>query len=194
MLKDHFKILLASKSPRRHQLVEQLGCNFEIIQQDAEEIVPEELPKVEVAEYLAKLKAASVQDKLKHPNEVILCSDTIVVLNDTIYHKPKNYEDAIRILSDLSGQMHQVVTGVCLVHQDWQVSFSDIANVHFDEITQEEMAHYIQEYKPYDKAGAYAIQEWIGLAKIKKIEGTYATIMGLPTHLIYTELYKKIKK
>ncbi|MCH2043254.1 MAG: Maf family nucleotide pyrophosphatase [Saprospiraceae bacterium] len=194
MLKNHFKILLASKSPRRHQLVEQLGCTFEIIQQDAEEIVPEDLPRIEVAEYLAKLKATSVQHKLQQANEVILCSDTIVVLDDTIYHKPKDHQDAIRILSDLSGQVHQVITGVCLVHQDWKVSFSDIAKVHFDEITPEEMEYYIREYQPYDKAGAYAVQEWIGLAKIKKIEGTYATIMGLPTHLIYTELCKKINK
>lgn len=191
MLEQSFKILLASKSLRRQQLMQELGCTFEVIEQNVEEVVPEQLPKEKVAEYLARLKACSVKHQLKAGNEVILCSDTTVLFDNTIYHKPKHFQDALRILRDLSGQIHQVITGVCLLHQDWQVSFSDTAHVHLDLITEEEMNYYIQKFQPYDKAGAYAIQEWIGLAKIKKIEGAYATIMGLPTQLVYAELMKR---
>ncbi|MCP4439732.1 MAG: septum formation protein Maf [Aureispira sp.] len=183
------KVLLASKSPRRHQLISELGFDFEIVEQDIEETFPDDMPKVIVPEYLAQQKAYAVQDQLQ-PNSVILASDTIVLLNDTIYHKPTDHDDAVRILSDLSGQMHQVVTGVYLLGKDKEVSFSEIADVYFDTLTKEEIEFYIKKYQPFDKAGAYAIQEWIGLAKILKIEGTYANIMGLPTHRVYQELMK----
>jgi septum formation protein len=119
---------------------------------------------------------------------IILASDTIVLQDDTIFHKPKNYEDALRILRALSGRQHRVITGVCLLGVDKQISFSDTAYVHFAPISEEEMNYYITTYQPYDKAGAYAIQEWIGLAKVIKIEGTYNTIVGLPTQKVYEAL------
>jgi septum formation protein len=180
-------VLLASKSPRRRQLLEAMGCSFKIVEQDIEESFPENIPKSEVPVYLAQQKAAAVREHLQ-ADTIILASDTIVLQDDTIFHKPKNYEDALRILRALSGRQHRVITGVCLLGVDKQISFSDTAYVHFAPISEEEMNYYITTYQPYDKAGAYAIQEWIGLAKVIKIEGTYNTIVGLPTQKVYEAL------
>lgn len=182
-------ILLASKSPRRRQLLEALGCSFRIVEQNIEESFPEDLPKAQVPIYLAEQKAAAVREQLQ-AGEVILASDTIVLQDDTIFHKPKDHQDALRILRALSGRQHKVITGVCLLGEDQQISFSDTALVHFAPLSEEEMNYYIQTFQPYDKAGAYAIQEWIGLAKITKIEGTYNTIVGLPTQKVYEALQK----
>lgn len=182
-------VLLASKSPRRRQLLEALGCSFQIIEQNIEEDFPKNLPKSEVPIYLAEQKAISVR-KLLRPGAVILASDTIVLQDDIIFHKPKDYEDALRILRTLSGRQHEVITGVCLLGVDKKISFSDTARVHFAPLSEEEMDFYIDTFQPYDKAGAYAIQEWIGLAKITKIEGTYNTIVGLPTQKVYEALQK----
>lgn len=180
-------ILLASKSPRRKQLLTELGFDFEVVLQDVEENFPDDLDKKEVPAFLAKKKAAAVQKHLSK-GKVILASDTIVLMEDTIYHKPKNYEDAVRILTDLSGKVHQVITGVCLLSLDKEVVFSDTAHVHFAPLSPSEIDYYITTYKPYDKAGAYAIQEWIGLAKIEKINGAYNSIVGLPTQKVYEAL------
>lgn len=180
-------VLLASKSPRRSQLLKALGCSFQIVEQDIEETFPDNLPKSEVPVYLAEQKAAAVRDQLQ-PGTVILAADTIVLQDDTIFHKPKDYEDALRILRALSGRQHQVITGVCLLGANKTISFSDTAYVHFSPLSEEEMDYYIKTFQPYDKAGAYAIQEWIGLAKITKIEGTYNTIVGLPTQKVYEAL------
>ncbi|MFK7799035.1 MAG: Maf family nucleotide pyrophosphatase [Aureispira sp.] len=180
-------VLLASKSPRRRQLLEAMGCSFKIVAQDIEESFPENIPKSEVPVYLAKQKAAAVREHLQ-PDTIILAADTIVLQDDTIFHKPKDYEDALRILRALSGRQHKVITGVCLLGEDKQISFSDTAYVHFAPISEEEMNYYITTYQPYDKAGAYAIQEWIGLAKVIKIEGIYNTIVGLPTQKVYEAL------
>ncbi|MGH1339531.1 MAG: Maf family nucleotide pyrophosphatase [Aureispira sp.] len=182
-------VLLASKSPRRSQLLKALGCSFQVVEQNIEESFPDDLPNSEVPIYLAEQKAASVREQLQ-PGTVILASDTIVLQDDTIFHKPKDYEDALRILRALSGRQHEVITGVCLLGGDKQISFSDTARVHFAPLSEEEMDYYVRTFQPYDKAGAYAIQEWIGLAKIIKIEGTYNTIVGLPTQKVYEALQK----
>lgn len=182
-------ILLASKSPRRKQLLEELGFQFEVITQDVEEIFPNDLPKAKVPEYLAQQKAEAIRQHLQK-GKIILASDTIVLMNDTIYHKPKDYNDALRILRDLSGKVHQVITGVCLLSETKEVCFSEISHVHFANLSIEEIDYYITNFKPYDKAGAYAIQEWIGLAKIYKIEGSYNNIVGLPTQRVYEELMR----
>ncbi len=180
-------VLLASKSPRRRQLLEALGCSFRVVEQDIEETFPDDLAKSEVPVYLAEQKAKSVQEQLQ-TGTVILASDTIVLQENTIFHKPKDYEDALRILRCLSGRQHDVITGVCLLGVDKTIRFSDTTRVHFAPLSEEEMDYYIRTFKPYDKAGAYAIQEWIGLAKIIKIEGTYNTIVGLPTQKVYEAL------
>jgi septum formation protein len=182
-------ILLASKSPRRRQLLSELGFEYEVVEQDVEESFPDDLPKLDVPAFLANKKAESVRQQLQK-GKVILASDTIVVMNDTIYHKPKDYKDAVRILSELSGNVHQVITGVCLLGEEKKVIFSDISNVYLAPLSPTEIDYYITTFEPYDKAGAYAIQEWIGLAKITKIEGSYNNIVGLPTQKVYQELMR----
>ena len=182
-------ILLASKSPRRRQLLEELGFEYKTVAQNIIEKFPDNLPKIKVAEYLSQKKAESVGIKVKE-GQIILASDTIVLKNDKIYHKPVDYTDAVRILNELSNNIHQVITGVCLMGIDKQVTFSTISEVHFASLSPSEIDYYITKYKPYDKAGAYAIQEWIGLAKIIKIVGSYNNIVGLPTQRVYEEIMK----
>jgi len=183
-------ILLASKSPRRQQLIQEMGFDFRIVHQDIDESYPAELAAEEVAEYLACLKAEAVKQELKAENEVILASDTIVVLNGEIFGKPIDQAEARAILKKLSGQTHAVITGVCLLSKNKTVRFSETTYVHFLELSSSEIDYYIESCQPYDKAGAYAIQEWIGLNKIEKIEGSYFNVVGLPTHRVYQELQK----
>lgn len=177
-MKD-YQVILASKSPRRKELLGHLVSNFSIRLKEVEEVYPETLAAKEVPEYLAQLKGAAFKDELKS-KEIILSSDTIVTLNNKIYGKPKNREDAIRILRELSGKVHEVITGVSLMSLEKQISFSETTKVHFKELTLEEITYYIDTYQPYDKAGAYAIQEWIGMIGIAKIEGDYFNVVGLP--------------
>ena len=181
------KIILASKSPRRRQLLEQAGFHFEVKTQDTPEDYPDTLPAEQVAPYLAEKKAAAAAGLIGE-GEVLLTADSVVILNGKIYEKPQDRADAQRILRELSGQKHRVVTGVCLMNEVDKRVFSGVSDVQFDVLTDEEINHYIDTYQPYDKAGSYAIQEWIGLCKISKIEGTYANIMGLPVDLVYREL------
>ncbi len=181
------KILLFSKSPRRRQLLAEAGFDFEVTSMDVDESFPADLEASKVAEYIAGKKAQAARALLKG-EEVILTADTVVVLNDQIYEKPKDHADAVRILSELSGQVHEVITGVCLMSKEQERSFSGHSKVHFAELSLEEIEYYIERCKPFDKAGAYGVQEWIGHCKIHKIEGTYANIMGLPVDLVYREL------
>ena len=181
------KIILASKSPRRRQLLEQAGFHFEVKTQDTPEDYPDTLPAEQVAPYLAEKKAAAAAGLIGE-GEVLLTADSVVILNGKIYEKPQDRADAQRILRELSGQKHRVVTGVCLMNEVGKRVFSGVSDVQFDVLTDEEINHYIDTYQPYDKAGSYAIQEWIGLCKISKIEGTYANVMGLPVDLVYREL------
>lgn len=186
ILANH-RLILASKSPRRKELLERSNIPFTIRTLDVEEIYPEELPKAKVAEYLAILKAEAALPKMAD-DEIILGADSIVILNNTIYGKPKDAEDAHHILRQLSGQVHEVITGVCLLSKNKKVSFSAVSKVWMEALSEEEIKYYVATFQPFDKAGAYAIQEWIGLCKISKIEGTYSNIMGLPTEMVYQKL------
>ena len=181
------KIILASKSPRRSQLLKEAGFEFEVKTREINEDYPATLAAKDVAAYLAVKKALGVQDFITD-DEIILTSDTVVVLGDEIFGKPTDFKDAKRILRKLSGRTHEVITGVCLLSKNKKRVFEGISKVHFNTLSETEIDYYINEFKPYDKAGAYAIQEWIGLCKIKKIEGTYSNIMGLPIDLVYKEL------
>lgn len=182
------KIILASKSPRRKQILEQAGFQIDIRTKDVVEDYPDSLPSIDVAPFLANKKAMACADFLTGEEEILLAADSVVLLNDTIYGKPKDFEDAVQILSALSGNMHQVITGVCLLSTKKKKIFSGVSNVYLQPLSLEEIQYYIHQFKPYDKAGAYAIQEWIGLCKIEKIEGTYSNIMGLPMEMVYREL------
>lgn len=182
-------LILASKSPRRQQLLQQAGIPYQLKTLDVPEDFPEEMPIGDVAAFLAQKKARAAASFIQD-QEIILAADSIVVLGDTIFGKPKNYEDAVHILKSLSGNIHRVITGVCLLSKERERTFSGISKVHFATLSQEEIDFYLENYQPYDKAGAYAIQEWIGLAKIQRIEGTYSNIMGLPMELVYRELMK----
>jgi len=180
-------IILVSKSPRRRQLLEQAGFQFTIKPQDVPEDYPDDMPVEEVAPFLAQKKVRASMHELEG-NGVLLGADSVVILDGVIYEKPKDRADAQRILRELSGREHTVITGVCLANAKQERVFSGVSRVHFDKLSDEEIDFYIDKYQPYDKAGAYAIQEWIGLCKINKIEGTYANIMGLPVDLVYQEL------
>ncbi len=182
------KIILASKSPRRSQLLGEAGFQFEIKTKDVNEAYPDELPIGKVAPWLAEKKALECADFLQEDDQILLAADSVVILDGHIYGKPTDYQDAVRILSALSGREHEVVTGVCLLSKSKKRVFADSSFVSFDALSQEEIRYYLDVYAPFDKAGAYAIQEWIGLCKISKIRGTYTNIMGLPMELVYKEL------
>lgn len=185
------KIILASKSPRRSQLLREAGFAFENKTKDVDESYPEGLQPWEVAEYIAVKKAKGCADFLEgNEDAILLTSDTIVVLNDKIYGKPKDFADAVQILKELSGQTHEVITGVCLHNAQKQITFHGVSKVTFAALSDAEIDYYLHACKPFDKAGAYGVQEWLGHCKITKIEGTYANIMGLPTDLVYEELVK----
>lgn len=181
------KIILASQSPRRSQLLEEAGFKFEVKTVPVIESYPVDLPIEDVAAYLARKKANESISLLKK-NQILLAADSIVILGDKIYGKPDDAEDAKRILSALSGNVHKVITGVCLKDKEKEVSFSGVSKVFMSKLSEDEIDYYIKTFKPFDKAGAYGIQEWIGLCKIRRIEGTYANIMGLPVNLVYREL------
>jgi septum formation protein len=177
------KILLASNSPRRKELLRNLDFDFDVVSVDCAEIFPENTKVSEVAEYLSNLKAEAYEN-LK-ADEILITADTIVVLENEILGKPINKDSAEKMLRKLSGKMHQVYTGITIKTIEKTISETDVANVFFDEISDEEIEHYLQNFQPFDKAGSYGIQEWIGMAKITKIEGNFYTIMGFPTHLVY---------
>ena len=172
------KIILASQSPRRKQLMELAELEFDIIIADVDETNPPGMSGELVPEFLAKKKAAAIEQQV--PDAIIIAADTVVLLDYEILGKPTDEIHAIEILKKLSGRMHQVVTGVCMQKGDKQISFSTTTEVYFRELTDEQIKHYVGQYKPFDKAGAYAIQEWIGMIGIEKINGDYYNVMGLP--------------
>jgi septum formation protein len=182
-------VILASKSPRRQQLLRQAGIPFRLETLEVPEDYPEEMPVEDVAAFLAQKKARAAAGFIED-REIILAADSVVILGDTIYGKPKDYQDAVRILKNLSGNIHWVITGVCLLAKEQERTFSGVSKVHFAPLNDEEIDFYLKHYQPYDKAGAYAIQEWIGLSKILRIEGTYSNIMGLPMEMVYRELMR----
>lgn len=177
------KILLASQSPRRKELLSSLGFDFEVVKIDCEEILPEQIKIEEAAAYLSELKANAF--RILQNDEVLLTADTVVAIENKFLGKPKDEIEAKKMLQSLSGKTHQVYTGITIKTLDKTITETDVADVEFDEITSEEIDFYIKNYKPFDKAGSYGIQEWLGMAKIKKINGSFYTIMGLPTNLVY---------
>ncbi len=174
-----YQILLGSASPRRQKLLQQMDWNFKTVSIKADESYPDILPASEVPEYLA-IKKSLAYEKLKK-NELLITADTIVVLNGQILEKPKNKTAAKKMLQALSGTKHEVITGVCLRTKKDILTFADVSEVYFKKLKNKDIKYYIDRYKPFDKAGAYGIQEWIGLIGIKKIKGSYYNIMGLPT-------------
>jgi septum formation protein len=188
MLNFSKNLILASQSPRRSQLLQQAGFSFSIQTKPIDESFPNDLPVTEVAPYLAKEKALAAKSFLQDQNDILLTADSVVILNQTIFGKPKDAEDAHQMLSKLSGNTHEVITGVCLLSLNQEKVFAGHSKVTMEELTDEEIEYYVKKFQPFDKAGSYAIQEWIGLCKISKIEGTYSNIMGLPMDLVYQEL------
>ena len=180
------KILLGSNSPRRKELLQSLGFDFEVVSIDCDEVFPENLSVEKIAGYLSELKADAYQDLQK--NEILLTSDTIVTFEGKVLGKPKNREEAVEMLSHLSGKTHQVYTGISFKTSENIITKTDVAEVEFSKISNDEIDFYIKNYQPFDKAGSYGIQEWLGMAKISRINGSFYTIMGLPTHLVYETL------
>ncbi|MFC0342724.1 Maf family nucleotide pyrophosphatase [Epilithonimonas hispanica] len=181
------KLLLASNSPRRKELLIQLGYQFEIVKIDVDESYPEDLKPNQIAEYVSEKKAKAFD---VNPNEVLLTSDTIVALDQKILLKPKNEAEAFEMIKNLSGKTHQVYTAFTIKTADSEISKTSKTDVEFSEISDEEINFYIKNYKPFDKAGSYGIQEWLGMAKIKNISGSFYSVMGFPVDLVYEELKK----
>lgn len=181
------KIILASSSPRRFQLMQDSGFWFEQRQFDFVETYPNDLPAFKVAQFIAEQKSNHAIHSIA-PNEILLTADSIVVLNDKVFGKPADFDEAYNTLAHLSGKKHLVYTGVCLQDQKRKISFTGTSEVYVRPLNHEEICWYIAQHKPFDKAGAYAVQEWIGLCKISEIRGTQANIMGLPTDLVYEGL------
>ena len=173
------KIILASQSPRRKQLLEWAEVPFEVLVKETDESYPEGLPVEEVAVHIARNKAFAIKE-IAGLSKPILTADTIVVLQDEIIGKPKDRDDAIAILSRLSGKLHKVITGVVILTGDKEIAFAETTEVLFHDLTKAQIEFYVDNYKPYDKAGAYAIQEWIGVVGIKSIAGDFYNVMGLP--------------
>jgi septum formation protein len=179
-------LLLASNSPRRRELLAGLGLPFTVRVKEVAEDFPNSLKGAEVAEFLASHKADAYTAELQH--ELLITADTIVCLGDRILNKPADPNEAFDMLRALSGTAHKVITGVCLLSKTQKVVFSDTTTVYFKELTDAEIEYYITHYKPFDKAGAYGIQEWIGMIGIERIEGSYFNVVGLPVQKLYTHL------
>jgi septum formation protein len=189
---NSFDIVLASKSPRRQHLLAELGLKFRVIDHiDMEEVYPASLRAEEIPLYLAKAKAACCERYLD-PNTVLITADTIVWLQNEVIEKPVDHEDAVNMLGKLSGQMHEVFTGVCIKTFGGESSFYAASRVWFRQLSEEEIRYYVENFSPLDKAGAYGVQEWIGYVGVEKIEGSYFNVMGLPVQQLYNELLKLI--
>lgn len=187
------KFILASQSPRRKTLLEWAELPFEIIVSAAEEDYPSTIPIQEVPVYIALNKAKAVKEKIRNTNRLdycIIAADTIVVLDNQVIGKPLDQNEAMASLQKLSGRVHQVITGVVLLYNEKEITFSETTQVEFHSLTQEQIEFYVSKYKPYDKAGGYAIQEWIGVVGIKSIQGDFYNVMGLPV----SKLMQKIKQ
>jgi septum formation protein len=187
-----FDIILASKSPRRQHLLTELGISFRVVNHiDMDEVFPEFLVAEEIPVYLARAKAFCYQDLLQ-PDTLLITADTIVWLDGKVIGKPSGREDAVEMLSRLSGRMHEVFTGVCIRSRQQERVFHAASKVFFHALTPEEITYYVDAFKPFDKAGAYGVQEWIGYVGVERIEGSYYNVMGLPVMQLYHELLKMI--
>jgi septum formation protein len=179
-------LILASSSPRRQYLMREAGYTFTVEKPDVDESFPKELPVEQVAKYLASKKAEYFRTELHE--EVVITADTVVILNNEVLNKPADRDEAIIMLSQLSGKTHQVITGVCILSKEKEESFEDITEVTFKKLSRMEIEFYVDTYKPYDKAGAYGAQDWIGMVAIEKIVGSYFNVMGLPMHKVYDHM------
>ncbi len=187
----NFHVILASGSPRRREILKILDFDFEVKTKETEEIYPKELPAEKVSEYLAELKAKAFENEVTNDEKlIVITSDTTLVIDGRIIGKPKDRQGAIEMLQTLSGKKHTVYSGVCIKSKRKTVTFTASTDVWFKELSDEEIIFYVDKYKPFDKAGAYAVQEWIGAAAISRIEGSYYNVMGLPSKMLYTELEK----
>jgi septum formation protein len=194
-LKDLLKgkqLILGTKSPRRHHLMEQLGVPFSILSKQVDENGPAGLSGTELACYLSELKSSAFSKELLNPNNIVLTADTVVWLEGRSLAKPAGYEEAGNMLRLLSGRKHQVITGVTLANAEQRSTFFAVTNVWFKKLSESEIDFYVREYKPFDKAGAYGVQEWIGIIGIERIEGSYYNVVGLPVKQVYEELIKFI--
>lgn len=190
MLKEKLNkinIILASGSPRRQQFFKEMDLQYSIRLKEIEEIYPEHLQAEEITNFLAKLKANAFENELEE-NDVLVTSDTIVWLNGKALGKPKNYNDAFQMLQQLANQTHEVITSVCLKSIDKTDVFHCVTKVTFSNLSDEAIRYYLEHYKPFDKAGSYGIQDWIGLVGISKIEGSYTNVVGLPTEMLFQKL------
>lgn len=183
-----YHIILASGSPRRQQFFKDLALDFEVRLKPVEEVFPERLHHCEISDYLAQLKAIPFKDGLKD-NDILITSDTIVWHNDEALGKPKDAMEAFQMLKSMSNTTHEVITSVCFTTSKFQKTVNSITKVTFKELSDDEINYYIDAFKPFDKAGAYGIQDWIGKIGITHIEGSYFNVMGLPTHLVYKTLF-----
>lgn len=179
-------LILASSSPRRQFLLKEAGFVFTIDSPDIDESFPESMPHDQVPSYLAKKKAAALSAKIN--DEIVIAADTVVILGNKILNKPANRDEAIQMLSLLSGATHRVITAVCLLSKTKVVSFDDRTEVSFVDLSTDEIGFYIDTYKPFDKAGAYGAQDWLGMVGIERINGSYFNVMGLPMHKVYQQL------
>ncbi len=188
---NDYRIILASRSPRRQQMLKELGLKFDIVIKDYDEVYPEGMKGDEIARYIAFEKAALFKNELMD-NEIVIAADTIVWCNNQVLGKPADRNDAVQILKEISGNTHEVITGVSFRSKMRDHTFSDSTKVTFEKLSEEEIYYYIDNYKPYDKAGAYGIQEWIGIVACSHIDGSYFNVVGLPVHKLYSELLKFI--
>ncbi|MGJ8666213.1 MAG: Maf family nucleotide pyrophosphatase [Patiriisocius sp.] len=178
----NYNIILASGSPRRQHFFQELDLDFTIDVREVDEVFPSEMKREQITNYLAQLKVSAFTD-LKE-NDIVITSDTIVWHKDEALNKPKDFEDAKAMLKSLSGQMHVVLTSVCFTSRDWQKTVYDVTKVYFKEISEAQIEYYLHTCKPFDKAGSYGIQDWLGYVGIEKIEGCFFNVMGLPTRLV----------
>lgn len=189
---NKYRIILASRSPRRQQLLQELGIKFEVVVRDYDESYPEELKGKEIAEFLSGEKARHYLAEI-NDNEIIITADTIVWCNDKVLGKPADAEEAKNMIRELSGNVHDVITGVTLLSNKKEKTFTDLTRVTFEEMSREEISYYVENFKPFDKAGAYGIQEWIGITACSRIEGSYFNVVGLPVQKLYKELKEFIR-
>ncbi len=180
------QIILGSGSPRRKELLAMLGFSFEVVVREVEETYPAKMEPAVVPVFLAQKKAAAF--KLEHTSDLLITADTVVICENEVLGKPENEEHAVEILHKLSGKMHAVVTGVNLYSIEKSHAFSERTEVYFSALSEEEIRYYIRNFQPYDKAGAYGIQDWIGLRAITRINGSYTNVVGLPTERLYREI------
>lgn len=191
MNSDIPKIILASKSPRRQELLRQMDIDFRIVLKEVDESYPEHLSPEEVAVYIAEKKAKAYDDILT--DEAVLTADTIVCIDGLILGKPNDAAHGVEMLQRLSGRVHKVITGVCIVYKNEYNLFHDVSEVFFRTLSNEEITTYVEKYKPFDKAGSYGIQEWMGITAIQRIEGSYTNVVGLPTEKVYQQLLRLSK-